>query len=139
MKIEKISVQEYISLGYIFLVLLGIATDVIYYKYLNIDILTHSTILDVLISPVNILVNDVKVLGMFTTLIVVAHYTFNYLFPSLHLRFRDKPWYKKMVNIERQVVCTSKGKQRYFSNCLNSDVNVFKVWIRPWIKNAKAP
>lgn len=38
LKTNDYGLQEYLSLGYIYLVILGILTDVIYYKFLGIHI-----------------------------------------------------------------------------------------------------
>jgi hypothetical protein len=46
------SIQDYLSLGYIYLLLLGITTDSIYFGFLGINILEYSTIVDVLLSPI---------------------------------------------------------------------------------------
>ena len=46
------TIQDYLSLGYIYLLVLGIASDSIYYGMLGINILSYSSILDVLLSPV---------------------------------------------------------------------------------------
>ena len=47
----KRSIQDYLSLGYLYLLLLGIVSDVIYYKHLDINILSYSHVLDILLSP----------------------------------------------------------------------------------------
>lgn len=46
------SIQDYLSLGYIYLLLLGITTDSIYFGFIGINILEYSTIVDVLLSPI---------------------------------------------------------------------------------------
>lgn len=46
------SIQDYLSLGYIYLLLLGITTDSIYSGFLGINILEYSTVVDVLLSPI---------------------------------------------------------------------------------------
>ena len=43
--------QEMLSLGYIYLLLLGITSDTIYYSMIGINILSFSDVLDVMISP----------------------------------------------------------------------------------------
>ncbi len=46
------TIQDYLSLGYIYLLVLGIASDSIYYGMLGINILSYSSVLDVLLSPI---------------------------------------------------------------------------------------
>lgn len=43
---------EYLPIGYIYLILLGIVSDSIYYGILGINIMSYSNILDVLLSPI---------------------------------------------------------------------------------------
>ncbi len=46
------TIQDYLSIGYLYLLVLGIISDSIYYGMLGINILSYSTILDVLLSPI---------------------------------------------------------------------------------------
>ncbi len=43
--------QDYLSFGYLYLLALGIIHDVVYYNFLGVNILSHSDITDVLLSP----------------------------------------------------------------------------------------
>ncbi len=43
---------EYLPLGYIYLILLGIVSDSIYYGILGVNIMSYSNVLDVLLSPI---------------------------------------------------------------------------------------
>ncbi len=46
------TIQDYLSIGYLYLLILGIVSDSIYYGILGINILSYSTVLDVLLSPI---------------------------------------------------------------------------------------
>lgn len=46
------SLTDYLPFGYLYLLLLGIASDSIYYGMLGINIMSYSNILDVLLSPI---------------------------------------------------------------------------------------
>lgn len=46
------SVADYLSLGYLYLLLLGVVSDSISYGLLGINIISYSTVLDVLLSPI---------------------------------------------------------------------------------------
>lgn len=48
--IEKL--QNLIPLGYLFLVVMGILKESVYFYQLKINILKYSTIMDILISPI---------------------------------------------------------------------------------------
>jgi heme/copper-type cytochrome/quinol oxidase subunit 2 len=56
---KKIGVQEYLSLGYIYLLIVGLLTNVIYYSFLGINILNYSTFVDVLIAPIKLLTGNI--------------------------------------------------------------------------------
>lgn len=90
MKVKKLSIQEYLSLGYIYLVVLGIISDVIYYKFFGIDILNYSTILDVLITPINIMAHDLKVPVLFIITIGLGYYLIVVVSPRFHFKYREK-------------------------------------------------
>lgn len=108
-KLSKFSIQEYLSLGYIYLVLLGIISDVIYFKFLGVDILNYSTILDVLITPINIIVHDLRVLGTFSLFIAFSYVLMAYIMPRYHSKYGDKQWYRKMHGSKK--VQQGSGKQ----------------------------
>lgn len=46
------SVQDFLSFGYLYLLLLGIVSDSIYYGMAGINIISYSSVLDVLLSPI---------------------------------------------------------------------------------------
>lgn len=46
------SLQDYLSMGYIYLLILGITSDSVLYGILGINIINFSTVLDILLSPV---------------------------------------------------------------------------------------
>ena len=101
MKLNKLSIQEYLSLGYIYLVVLGIISDVLYFKFLGIDILNYSTILDVLITPINIMAHDVKVLIYFSLTALVGYLFLGVFYPRFHFKYREKKWYQRVNNVEK--------------------------------------
>lgn len=58
METNKLGLQEYLSLGYIYLLIVGLITDSIFYSFFNINILNYSTFLDILITPINLLTSN---------------------------------------------------------------------------------
>ncbi|WP_428664065.1 hypothetical protein [Runella sp.] len=96
-KLHSYGLQEYLSLGYIYLIILGIVDDVIYYKFLGINILNYSAISDVLMSPVNTLLYDVRVLVLVLIAVWITYLLYFKAFPHFHHSSREKAWYKKMV------------------------------------------
>ncbi|MEM9671484.1 MAG: hypothetical protein ACFB15_13305 [Cyclobacteriaceae bacterium] len=98
---RNLRIQEYLSLGYIYLLALGILSDTIYYRFLGITILEYSGIQDVLLSPIVLLTSNFIVPISLVVLIGIFYlWTFK-LAPQMHLRYREKRWYRKLNNIER--------------------------------------
>lgn len=52
--------QDYVTLGYLYLVLLGAVNIVIYYSGFNINIFDYIAISDILLAPINMLFLDYK-------------------------------------------------------------------------------
>ena len=96
-KFPKLSLQEYLSLGYIYLILLGLISDVVYFKFLGINILSYSAISDVLMAPVNTLVDDLRILIAVVVVIIGAYFYTTKWMPALHNRLKPKSWYQKLV------------------------------------------
>ncbi len=61
-KKSNLGIQDYLSIGYVFLLVLGVLYQTIYYKYLGINILEYASVLDVLISPIAVLTGDLALL-----------------------------------------------------------------------------
>jgi hypothetical protein len=74
-KQSKLEIQDYLSLGYVLLLILGVLHQTIYYKYLGVNILEYSSVLDVLLSPISVLTSDNKLLiGIVICLVLATVY-----------------------------------------------------------------
>ncbi|MFK7772531.1 MAG: hypothetical protein AB8F94_10335 [Saprospiraceae bacterium] len=63
---SKRSIQDYLSLGYLYLLALGIIREVIYFSFLDVNILSYSNVLDVILSPlVYIAKNPIVIFTLF--------------------------------------------------------------------------
>lgn len=83
--------KGYLSIGYIFLVLLGILNETLFYRPLGINFLEYSSILDVLVSPIAKITENllfVIILGVFIILLV--------LLPNALAKSKDKKWFAKL-------------------------------------------
>jgi len=67
------SVADYLSLGYLYLLLLGIMSDSITYGLLGINIISYSSVLDVLLSPITHLTSSL-IFPAFVVLIPLGVY-----------------------------------------------------------------
>lgn len=101
MNLNKLSIQEILSLGYIYLLLLGVITETIFYSFFDLHIIAHSDILDILLTPVSIL-TDNFVIPIFTIVGCVILYLIRLkITPKLHKKNRVKESYQKKHNIEK--------------------------------------
>lgn len=70
---EEFSFQDYVTFGYLYLLTMGILTEVVYYKLLGINILYYSSLLDVLLSPLSFMVRRLPILfSMIACVVCIA-------------------------------------------------------------------
>ncbi len=92
--IEKL--QNLLPLGYLFLVLLGIIKETVYFHQIGINILKYSSIMDVLISPIaTITLHPVIFLA------VIMIFVFHFYLPGLLFKNRHKKWIHKGFELDR--------------------------------------
>ena len=92
---DNFTISEYLSLGYLYLLVLGILEDAIYYSFLDINILKYATILDVLLSPIVLLTSNVGIPIIIIIAIIFLYVWVAVLAPRFHKRYREKKWYRK--------------------------------------------
>ena len=78
-------VQNLLPLGYLFLILLGIAKESIFYYQLGINIVRYSSIMDILISPVAAITSNPI---FFITVLIL--FIFSFKLPQILLKNEDK-------------------------------------------------
>ena len=60
-KQKKLNLQDVFYIGYLYLIILGIVSDAIFYGIFGVSYLNYTTILDALISPISLLINNWKI------------------------------------------------------------------------------
>jgi len=88
------SVQDYISAVYLYLLILGIANETIFYSFIGIDYLAYATISDILLSPINNLTRDWKLIVIVITLLVLLVWSLK-LGQKRHLRKSEDRHYRE--------------------------------------------
>ena len=88
-------IQKFLSFGYLFLVVLGVLKESLFYYPLGIHILNYSTIMDVLISPVGDLTSYPVVFIAVCILVL-----FSYFFPVFLAKNRHNAIARKMAGLE---------------------------------------
>lgn len=97
------SLQEILSIGYLALLLFGLIRETITYGILGLNIISYSSILDILLSPVSILTGNKVLLGA-VVIIPLLFYWGTQQFEKFHNRNKEKEWYQKRfdaVEIEK--------------------------------------
>ena len=98
---EKLGLQDYFYIGYLYLIILGIVSDAIFYGIFGVSYLNYTTILDALISPISLLTNNWHISLILTIMFWLMYMYFNNWMFKLYAYFREKKWYQKIYNIEK--------------------------------------
>lgn len=99
----NLGIQDYLSLGYIFLLILGVFHETIYYWFLGINILDYSSVLDVLISPISVLTGNL-ILALAVVICSLFGYFYMKLIPRYYKWLEKKKSYqsgKKKEKLEK--------------------------------------
>lgn len=92
------SLQEVLSIGYLFLLLLGLIRETLTYGILGINIMSYSSILDILLSPIIILTGNRILLGAVVITPLLFYWGLK-LSEKFHHRNKEKAWYQKRFNV----------------------------------------
>ncbi|SDS16021.1 hypothetical protein SAMN05216503_2171 [Polaribacter sp. KT25b] len=98
---DKLGIQDYFYIGYLYLIILGIVSDAIFYGIFGISYLSYTTILDALISPLSLLANNWKISIFLVFMFWLMRMYFTKWMFNLYKYFKVKKWYKKIYNIEK--------------------------------------
>lgn len=91
----SLGIQEFLSVGYLYLVVMGILNQTIFYNQLGINILNYSSIIDVLITPISILTSSIISLFVFSTLILLV-----FVLPVYLVKKKETDWVQKQFKID---------------------------------------
>jgi hypothetical protein len=98
---EKLGLQDYFYIGYLYLIILGIVSDAIFYGIFGVSYLNYTTILDALISPISLLTNNWFISLFLALMFWLMHMYFTKWMFKMYAYLREKKWYQKMYNIEK--------------------------------------
>jgi len=91
----RASIQKFLPYGYLYLVVLGVIKESIFYYPLDINILKYSSIMDILISPIADITSYPILILFFVFLGFVLYFFKHYLLKNL-----DKKSVRKFLRIE---------------------------------------
>jgi len=108
----KGSIQEYIYLSYLYLLILGTLSYSMFYAFLGINIIKYSTVLDILLSPIVILTENIKIplfMGGYIVLIILFIWW---------LQKRAKKQLRKDITEEKELKLKKKNASLQFAKVL---------------------
>lgn len=91
-------IQDYLTVGYIYLVILGILNETMFYNQISVNILEYSDIFDILISPIAKLTSSYLSLALFILIVWTA-----YFLPKTIVRKKSADWIRETYRIEKSV------------------------------------
>jgi len=94
-------IQDYLSLGYLYLLVLGIFKDALYYGHLGINIINYASVQDILLSPIIHLTSDIKRFLIFFVGIPLIALGIGYVAKKYHDTNKNKDWYRAKKNFEK--------------------------------------
>ena len=100
-KQKKLNLQDVFYIGYLYLIILGIVSDAIFYGIFGVSYLNYTTILDALISPISLLINNWKISLFLGLMFWLMYLYFTRWMFKLYTYLRVKKWYQKIYNIEK--------------------------------------
>jgi hypothetical protein len=109
MKLSE-NLQKLLPYGYLFLVVMGILKESIFYHQIGINILKYTTIMDVLISPVATLTSHPVVLIVTTGFILLA-----YAYPAYLAKRRNKKWAQRLSGLKNHETLSEEEAESHFS------------------------
>ncbi len=118
--IEK--AQNLLPLGYLFLVVLGILKESVFFHQIGINILKYSSIMDILISPIATLTSSPIILTF-----VFLLFVFHFCLPSILYRYKHKKWIIKRFELDKMKGEQSEGVlKRLF---LNAAISILSIML----------
>ncbi|MFY7828511.1 MAG: hypothetical protein ACOVQ4_15390 [Flectobacillus sp.] len=97
---KNLGFQEYLSIGYLYLLILGVVSESIFYRMLGLNILQFASLSDILIAPLTLLVSHWLIpLSLFGMIVVL------FILTKLSEKFNAKHDKEQSVNL--LVLCSA--------------------------------
>lgn len=103
-------IQKILPFGYLFLVIMGILKESVFYYQIGVNILKYSTIMDILISPIATLTSHPLII-VAVAIVVFA----SYAYPTYLSKRSDKEWVKKLSGLENKTNLTEEDLSDHFT------------------------
>ncbi|KAF9657652.1 hypothetical protein ABHQ57_15110 [Tenacibaculum sp. ZH5_bin.1] len=116
--LKNLGFQEYLSVGYIFLIALGLVSDTIFYRYLDIDYLQYITITGTLLSPISLLANN----WALSVILIVFSMSLYFLIKN---SVKIEEILKRVKWLKKRIEANKKAKRKEYDNKSAFIVSVF--------------
>lgn len=105
------NLQKLLPFGYLFLVVLGILKESIFYYQIDINILKYSNLMDILTSPIATLTSNLVV---FIAVIIFA--IILYAYPAFLAKKLDKKWAQKLSGLKNSGTLSEDQVKNHFTS-----------------------
>lgn len=102
-------IENLLPLGYLFLVVMGILKEGIFYYQIGINIVSYSSILDILISPISTITSHYLMLIYICILFYLCFHL-----PSFLAKNNDKKWVQKTFELKNTKTLSTEEKKNYY-------------------------
>ncbi|UPZ14621.1 hypothetical protein [Flavobacterium humidisoli] len=119
MKISD-DLEKLLPFGYLFLIVMGILKDSIYYYQFGINILRYSTIMDVLISPIAEFTSNPIILGA-----IIILFLMHYYLPSFLAKNKDLAFVKKSFELKSTDALSPEETKSYYNGIAIKSLVIF--------------
>jgi hypothetical protein len=89
-------IQNLLPIGYLFLVILGLVKETVFYFQIGINFLEYSAISDILMSPIATITYHPFILTA-----IISLFIFHYHLPSILAKYGQKKWVQKAFELEK--------------------------------------
>ena len=97
MDTNQLRIQDLLSFGYLYLLLLGVIRDSLYFGLIGVNIILYSSVTDILFSPLAYLVDEPYLTFFFALAIYFA-----VIQPNFHKKHKGKSWYQRIFDEEKR-------------------------------------
>jgi hypothetical protein len=94
---STLDLQMVLSLSYLYLMVIGLIDDVIFFRFLGVNIFYYASLSDIIMAPLNTIFGTPFITITVLIIMVCAALYVTKLYPFLHSKGRTKVWYQKLV------------------------------------------
>lgn len=125
MKLSE-NLQKLLPFGYLFLVIMGILKESVFFYQIGINILKYSTLMDILVSPIATLTANPLVLLAVSIVIALT-----FAFSLLVSKQRNKKWAQKLSSLKNKEQLSDEEINRHYTKVivLSIGMGIFSFFV----------